>query len=298
MVSVIDSARRAASTDATILLTGESGTGKSLLARQIHNWSERQGKPLVLINCTTLNENLLETELFGHVRDAFTGAIRDKPGRIETAAGGTVFLDEVAEFSPRLQAKLLRFLEEQAFERVGGEKRIRADVRVIAATSRDLDTEIKSRSFRRDLYYRLNVISLRIPALRERPDDIAMLAERFLESASIRNARPHLSLSPDAVETLKSYRWPGNIRELRNIVERLVVLSRSVLVTNEDVSDLIQRSVQQTNETSADCTNLDDVEADLIRRVIAGSPTLREAAKKLGIGVNTLVRKKRRYSIL
>jgi NtrC-family two-component system response regulator AlgB len=299
MLSVIDSARRAAATDATILLTGESGTGKNLLARQIHNWSERQHKPFVLINCTTLSENLLATELFGHVRGAFTGAVQDKRGRIEAAADGTVFLDEVAELSPRLQAKLLRFLEEQAFERVGGAESIKVDVRVIAATNRDLDNEMRSRSFRQDLYYRLNVISLLIPALRERPGDITMLAERFLESASIRNARPRLSLSPDAAESLKNYGWPGNIRELRNMIERLVVLSSSALVTKEDVSDLMQRSAHHTTQDSVDCTNLDldDMEADLIRRAIAGSPTLHEAAKKLGIRVSNLIRKKRRYGV-
>ena len=298
MASVIDSARRAAATDATILLTGESGTGKNLLARQIHSWSERRDQPFVLISCATLNEDLLETELFGHVRGAFTGAVRDKRGRIEAAADGTIFLDEVAELSSRLQVKLLRFLEEQVFERVGGEESIEVDVRIIAASNRDLEAEVRSGSFRRDLYYRLNVISLFIPPLRERPSDITMLAERFLESASARHARPRLSLSPEAAQSLRNYDWPGNIRELRNMVERLVVLSSSPQVTKADVSDLVQRSVHDATQDPANCTNLNDVDADLIRRVIAESPTLHEAAKRLGIRVSALVRKKRRFGIV
>ena len=298
MASVIDSARRAAAADATILLSGESGTGKNLLAGQIHAWSERRAQPFVLINCATLNEDLLETELFGHVRGASTGAVQDRRGRIEAAADGTIFLDEVAELSSRLQVKLLRFLEQQVFERVGGEESIKVDVRVIAASNRDLDAGVRSGSFRRDLYYRLNVISLRIPPLRERPGDITMLAERFLDSASVRHARPRLSLSPEAAQSLTDHSWPGNIRELRNMVERLVVLSSSLQITKEDVSGLIQRSVHDTAQDMASCTNFDDVDADLIRRVIAESPTLHEAAKKLGIRVSALVLKKRRFGIV
>src|SRR5258707_8001918 len=234
MQRLLETARQAAASDATILLTGESGTGKNVIARQIHRWSRRQGKPFVVVNCTTLSEELLESELFGHMRGSFTGAIKDKPGRLEAANGGSVFLDEIAELSPALQSKFLRFLEDERFERVGGEETIKVDARIIAATNRSLPQEISAERFRSDLYYRLNVISLRVPALRERPEDILPLAEMFLTEAAARNSRSGLQFSDDARKALVAYSWPGNIRELRNAVERAVVLSRGAMLRRED----------------------------------------------------------------
>src|SRR6202047_2875919 len=198
MVRLMDTARQAAASEATVLLSGESGTGKNVLARQIHRWSPRHERPFVVVNCTTLSEELLESELFGHVRGAFTGAIKDKPGRLEAADGGTVFLDEIADLSSALQTKFLRFVQEQSFERVGGDRTIRVDARIIAASNRDLEAEVAAHHFRDDLFYRLNVITLRVPALRERREDILALAEWMLKSASIRNRRSPMSLSPGA----------------------------------------------------------------------------------------------------
>ncbi|HXD91204.1 MAG TPA: sigma-54 dependent transcriptional regulator, partial [Candidatus Binataceae bacterium] len=226
MIDLLRTARQAAASDATILLIGDSGTGKNVLARQIHEWSRRRDHAFVVVNCTTLSEELLESELFGHVRGAFTGAMKDKPGRLEAADGGTVFLDEIADLSASLQTKFLRFVQEQSFERVGGDRTIHVDARIVAASNRDLEAEVAARHFRDDLFYRLNVITLRVPALRERREDILPLAEWMLKSASIRNRRERLSLSPGAAAAITKYRWSGNVRELRNSLERAAVLTR------------------------------------------------------------------------
>src|SRR6202167_6282029 len=196
--SLIETSHAAASSDATILLTGESGTGKNVLAQQIHKWSSRHDRPFVIVNCTTLSEHLLESELFGHMKGSFTGAIKDKPGRLEAANNGTVFLDEIAELPLSLQTKFLRFLQDELFERVGGDRTIKVDTRIIAATNRDLRQEIASGQFRVDLYYRLNVISLRVPALREHMEDLLPLAEKFLAEAAVRNRRSGLQFSEEA----------------------------------------------------------------------------------------------------
>src|SRR5215467_472870 len=209
MRRLFETARQAAASEATILLIGESGTGKNVLARQIHKWSPRSGGPFVVVNCTTLSEHLLESELFGHMRGAFTGAIKDKPGRLEAADGGTVFLDEIGDLTPALQTKFLRFVHEQSFERVGGTETIRVNTRIFAASNRDLAAEVVEHRFRDDLFYRLNVITLRVPPLRERAEDILPLAERMLQTEAIRNHRPELCFSPQAAETLSCYRWPG-----------------------------------------------------------------------------------------
>jgi len=230
MRRLLRDAERVAASDAAILLTGESGTGKNVLAHQIHRWSPRREKAFVAINCTTLSEQLLESELFGHLKGAFTGAIKDKRGRLESANGGTVFLDEIADLSAALQAKFLRFVQEQSFERVGGESTIHIDARIIAASNRHLPAEVAAHHFREDLFYRLNVIALRVPALRERAEDILPLAERLLSAAAIRNRRAELRFSPDAEATIANYRWPGNVRELRNAVECAAVLSDSDLI--------------------------------------------------------------------
>ncbi len=297
MTALLETARQAAASDATILLTGESGTGKNVLARQIHDWSSRRERPFVVVNCTTLSEHLLESELFGHVRGAFTGAVKDKPGRLEAADGGTVFLDEIADIPPSLQTKFLRFLQEQRFERVGGQHTIQVDTRIIAASNRDLQQEVSAGRFRSDLFYRLNVISLRVPALRERAEDVIALADRFLAEARLRNRRPGLQLSPEVANALTTYAWPGNIRELRNAIERAVVLSRGNLILKEDLPDLIfQPTVVALRELPPDAT-LEKVEQEHIRRVLAQAATLEEAADTLGIGIATLWRKRKRYHI-
>jgi NtrC-family two-component system response regulator AlgB len=296
MRTLIETARQAAGSEATILLAGESGTGKTALARQVHDWSSRRERQFVVVNCTTLAENLLESELFGHVRGAFTGAIKDKPGRLEAADGGTVFLDEVADLPIPLQAKLLRFLQEQEFERVGGNKTIRVDVRMIAASNRELEREVGGGRFREDLYYRLNVIALKVPPLRERPEDIMPLATELLGAAAVRYRRGPLRFSSDAADALRAYGWPGNVRELRNAVERAVVLSRALVIHKEDLPDAIFRSAPAAGAQSGG-TSIDDLEREHIRRVLAESATLEEAADALGIGVVTLWRKRRKYGI-
>src|SRR6202167_1948843 len=293
--ALIETAYQAASSDATILLTGESGTGKNVLARQIHEWSPRRKFPFVTVNCTTLSESLLESELFGHMKGSFTGAIKDKPGRLEAANGGSVLLDEIAELSPGLQSKFLRFLEDERFERVGGEHTIKVDARVIAATNRNLPQEISAERFRSDLYYRLNVISLRVPSLRERTEDILPLAEFFLTETAARNSRTGLQFSDDARKALVAYSWPGNIRELRNAVERAVVLSRGAMLRREDLPDTLFQSTVPRNGNLPEQSTLEQIEQEHIRRVLALAPTLEDAAATLGICVATLWRKRKRY---
>jgi NtrC-family two-component system response regulator AlgB len=295
--SLIETAYAAASSDATILLTGESGTGKNVLARQIHEWSSRCDRPFVIVNCTTLSEHLLESELFGHMKGSFTGAIKDKPGRLEAANGGSLLLDEIAELSPGLQSKFLRFLEDERFERVGGEQTIKVDARVIAATNRNLPQEISAERFRSDLYYRLNVISLRVPSLRERTEDILPLAECFLSEAAARNGRTSLQFSDDARKVLVAYSWPGNVRELRNSIERAAVLSRSATVHKDELPDILFQSTATRNGNLSERSTLEQMEEEHIRRVLALEPTLEDAAATLGICVSTLWHKRKRYHL-
>ena len=296
MVRLMETARQAAASEATVLLSGESGTGKNVLARQIHRWSPRHERPFVVVNCTTLSEELLESELFGHVRGAFTGAIKDKPGRLEAADGGTVFLDEIADLSATLQTKFLRFVQEQSFERVGGDRTIRVDIRIIAASNRDLRAEVAARRFREDLFYRLNVITLSVPPLRERREDIGPLAQWLLTAASVRNRRAPMRLAPEAAAALKSYRWPGNVRELRNALERAAVLCRSEVIALEDLPDSVFRDVPDSGPREAgQAASLEKIEREHIMRVLAQSATLDEAAATLGINVTTLWRKRKRY---
>jgi NtrC-family two-component system response regulator AlgB len=297
MRSLIDTARQAAASEATILLLGESGTGKNVLAREIHGWSPRAKRPFVTVSCTTLSEQLLESELFGHVRGAFTGAVKDKPGRLEAADGGTVFLDEIADLPVTLQAKLLRFLQERRFERVGGAATIEVDARIIAASNRNLEQEVAQGRFREDLYYRINVIVLSVPALRERPEDITALAERFLATAALRNRRSGLKFTPEAAQALCRYRWPGNVRELRNAIERAVALSRGDIIRSEDLPDSIFRPQASSRPMLDTSVSLEEMERDHIRRVLADAVTLEEAADTLGISVATLWRKRKRYGI-
>ncbi|WP_447973650.1 sigma-54-dependent transcriptional regulator [Nitrospira sp. Kam-Ns4a] len=223
--AVVDIARRAAVSDAGVLLLGESGTGKELFARSIHQWSPRRAFPFVVINCVALTETLLENELFGHEKGAFTGADRQQKGKIELADGGTVFLDEIGDMPLSLQAKLLRVLQDHEFTRVGGTRVVRVNIRVLAATNRDLKQAVRAGTFREDLYFRLNVVSLTLPPLRERPEDIPALADHFLKRHAREAKRPHTTLTPEALDALRAHAWPGNIRELDNALARAVALS-------------------------------------------------------------------------
>ena len=294
MRRLLEKAKRAALRDAMILLTGESGTGKDVLAHQIHRWSLRAECPFVTVNCSTHSEHLLESELFGHTRGAFDGAIKDEPGRLETGHGGSIFLDEIADLTAPLQTKLLHFIKEQRFEKMGSENTITVDTRIIAASNHDLVSEVAARRFREDLYYRLGVITLRVPALREHPGDVLPLTIRMLAGATVRNHRPGLRLSPETSSALVRYRWPGNIRELRNVIERAVVLCPSDLVTPEYLPDLLCNDSRSTTTPSA---SLDDIERNHIICVMAESPTLESAAHKLGINVATLWRRRKRYKL-
>lgn len=230
---------RVAPHDTTVLILGESGTGKELIARAIHERSPRRDHPFVAINCAALTETLLESELFGHEKGAFTGAVAQKKGKLELAEGGTVFLDEMGELAPALQAKLLRVLQQREFERVGGTRTLRLNVRIVAATNRDLAAEVRSGAFREDLYHRLNVVALRTPSLRDRPDDIPALAKHFLQRAAARSGRAVQGISPAAADCLQAYPWPGNVRELENAIERAVVLGETAWVLPEDLPDNI-----------------------------------------------------------
>jgi NtrC-family two-component system response regulator AlgB len=296
MGRLMETARQAATSEATVLLSGESGTGKNVLARQIHRWSPRHERSFVVVNCTTLSEELLESELFGHVRGAFTGAIKNKPGRLEAADGGTVFLDEIADLSSGLQTKFLRFVQEQSFERVGGDRTIRVDIRIIAASNRDLRSEVAARRFREDLFYRLNVITLSVPPLRERTEDILPLAQWLLTAASVRYRRTPMQLSREAAAALRSYSWPGNVRELRNAIERAAVLCRSDVVNPDDLPDSVFRE-EADGSPAVPASTLEQVERQYIMHVLGQSTTLEEAAARLGINVTTLWRKRKRYRL-
>ena len=278
-----------------MLLAGESGTGKNVLAAAMHGWSSRAAGPFVTITCTTLAEHLLESELFGHVKGAFTGAWKDKPGRLAAAAGGTVFLDEVGELPLELQAKLLRFLEEHRFEAVGGGETVTVDARIIAATNRQLEGEVRAGRFREDLFFRLNVIEIRLPPLRERGEDLRGLAEHVLAALCVRHRRPALTLAPEARAVLAAYRWPGNVRELVNALERAVVLGGDEIGVEDLPDRLVAPPDAGTDVPSTD--SLDELERRHIERTLAESTTLEEAAARLGINVTTLWRKRKRYRI-
>jgi len=242
MREVLDVARRAAPSGATVLLLGESGTGKEVIARAIHRWSRRADQPFVVVNCVALSEELLESELFGHEKGAFTGAHQQKRGKLEVAHGGTVFLDEIGDIRPALQAKLLRVLQDQTFERVGGTRPIQTDVRFVAATNRDLRTAVRDGLFRLDLFYRLNVVAMTLPPLRERAGDVPALAQHFLERYRRELKRELRALTPDTLAALRRYAWPGNVRELENVIERAAVLADGPDVTPRDLPGEIREA--------------------------------------------------------
>jgi len=300
MSRVIQTARQAAGSGATILLTGESGTGKGVLARAIHGWSERAAGPFVAIACTTLSEHLLESELFGHVKGAFTGAWKDKRGRLEAAAGGTLFLDEIGELPATLQAKLLRFLEDRRFERVGGTTTIEVDARIVAATNRDLEAEVGRGVFREDLFYRLNVVRVELPPLRERLEDLPALARHVLAMHAARYGRSEFEIDAETEAVLARYRWPGNVRELVNALEHAVVVCRGERLRVEDLPDRLHAPASSAgvpDAPSGGSVPLEQVERRHIERVLADSATLEEAAAQLGISSTTLWRKRKRWGI-
>jgi NtrC-family two-component system response regulator AlgB len=293
MRAVLDVVQRAALSEAPVLLRGENGTGKGVLARALHASSPRLGRPFVVVNCPTLTDELLASELFGHAKGSFTGAIRDQPGRVEAAEGGTVFLDEVGEISPGLQSKLLRFLQEKVFERVGESRTRTADVRVVAATNRDLEAEVKTGRFREDLLYRLNVVEVTVPPLRERPEDILPLAHRFLAFFAAGSKRPVPALSEGATRALLAYPWPGNVRELRNVMERAVILSPAQVLEVENLPDRLQAQISLVPVLGGNFS-AEEIEREHLLRVLARAPTMEEAARILGIDTSTLWRKRKK----
>jgi Nif-specific regulatory protein len=308
MQEVLRPARAAAGTLATVLLLGESGTGKEVIARAIHQWSPRAEHPFVAVNCTALTSELLESELFGHEKGAFTGAIVQKKGKFEVAEGGTIFLDEIGDLAPALQAKLLRVLQEKEFQRVGGVKDIRADVRILAATNRDLLQAIRRGTFRQDLYYRLNVVSLTLPPLRDRREDIPILARYFTNRFCHEMSRTLMGIEPTTLECLQAYAWPGNVRELQNAIERAVALSPGAELTVADLPVEVRKQRTEQTSTALQVENIDDtlplseaVEAFTRTWVRKALQTVgnnqTEAAKRLGLPQSNLSRLMKRLGL-
>ncbi len=295
MQRVIETAKKAAASEAIVLLCGESGTGKSVFARAIHHWSPRAAKPMGVVACPAVPPDLLESELFGHAKGAFTGAIRDNPGRIAACEGGTLFLDEIGDMAPAVQAKLLRFIQDKEYERLGESQVRKADVRIIAATNADLKKRVAEGRFREDLFYRLNVICLTIPPLRDRPDDIVPLARDFLRHLCQANHKAILGFTSGAEKFLLSQAWPGNVRELRNTIERVVILGGGEWI---DLSDFPEKTVSSSGTPAlGDKVPLATIEELHIKRVIANTASLQEAADVLGIDQATLWRRRRIYGI-
>ncbi|HTR66162.1 MAG TPA: sigma 54-interacting transcriptional regulator [Terriglobales bacterium] len=292
MQQVFEVIRRVAPTDSTVLIQGESGTGKELVARAIHHNSPRAQRPLVAVNCAALTETLLESELFGHERGAFTGAIAQKKGKIEAAQGGTLFLDEVTEMAVELQPKLLRVLQEREFERVGGTRPIKADIRLVAATNRDLQEAVESGKFRKDLYYRLNVVAVTMPSLRERREDIPALAEHFIVKAGRRAQGRAKALSPEARACLMNYDWPGNVRELENALERAVVLSTGEVILIDDLPEVLLESAAPACAPAAKYHgSVRDSKKQLVVQALQqANGNYIEAAQILGLHPNSLLR--------
>jgi len=288
MQRMIELIKVVAKSNATVLITGESGTGKELVARAIHSQSHRQSKPFVAVSCAALPESLLESELFGHEKGSFTGAYARKKGKFEFANGGTLFLDEIGEMSANIQVHLLRVLEEKEFSRVGGNEPIRVDVRVVSATNRDLRKAIEKGEFREDLYYRLNVVPIELPPLRERKEDIPLLAQHFLNKFALENKKEVSEFSPEATEFLLGYDWPGNVRELENAIERAVILAKDSLIT---IADLPQENMSLARSTMPG-KNLREVEKEHILDVLGETGgNYSEAARLLGITRMTLYKK-------
>lgn len=297
MQEVFELLKTVAPTRSTILIQGESGTGKEVVTRAIHDLSPRRGGPFIAVACGTLTESLLESELFGHEKGAFTGATTFRKGRFELADGGTLFLDEVADIGPKSQLNLLRVLEEKAFRRVGGTDLIEVDVRIIAATNKDLEKQVRDGNFREDLFYRLNVIAITLPPLRERREDIPLLVNYFLEKYNLETGKRIQRVSEDALNFLIEYDWPGNVRELENVIERAVVVEKSNLITSESLPSSIQRGVATTFQPPPG-KPLWEIEKEYITRTLEDTRwNIKEAANILQIDRVTLYNKIKRYEL-
>ena len=320
MKKIYELAKKVAPSSSTVLILGESGTGKEVLAKYIHFCSKRQG-PFVAINCAAIPEELLEAELFGYEKGAFTGAVKSKPGKFEVAHKGTLFLDEIGDMSLKLQAKLLRVLQERQVERLGGNTPIKVDTRIIAATNKNLEEEVKNGNFREDLYFRLNVIPLHLPPLRERKEDISLLATFFLKKICKREGIEEKKFSKEALELLKNYHWPGNIRELENFVERLVILTDKKIIEPEDLSsDLVNLKAVRSSKTSVledrdlllSSLNLPEISEDgielnkvlreieiyYLKKALQLSKGVKaKAARLLGLNRTTFIEKLKKYNL-
>lgn len=299
MQRALETAFAVAPSDVTLLLRGESGTGKGVLARAVHSRSRRAAAPFVTVHCPSLSADLLESELFGHARGAFTGAVRDTIGKVAAAEGGTLFLDEVGDLPLALQPKLLRLAQDRTYERVGESTPRTSDVRIVAATNRDLEAETAAGRFREDLLYRLNVIELTLPPLRDRRADLPMLADHLLAQFAGRLQRPVAGFTPAAREALARHRWPGNVRELQNAIERGALLCRGSEIDVVDLPAAITSTPPPTTQRMAvgEEVPIDALEVEHIRRVLASSSTLEDAARTLGIDPSTLYRKRKKYGL-
>ena len=301
MQALFDVIRQVAPSRATVLIQGESGTGKELVAHALHRLSPREKGPYIAVHCAALSSNLLESELFGHEKGAFTGATERRQGRFEMADGGTLFLDEIGEIDPSIQVKILRVLEERKFERVGGSQTLDVDVRLVAATNRNLRKMVDEGKFREDLYFRLNVVVVDLPPLRERPGDIPLLIRHFSGALAAENGKKIEGCTPDAIEALTAYGWPGNVRELRNVIERMIVLSRDTKLTLRDVPQSIREAARTSGiipSIRGGALSIEEAEKNLISRALRthdGNKTL--AAKELGISRRTLHRKLNEYGM-
>lgn len=296
MRAILDMARQVAETQATVSITGESGTGKEVLARLIHAWSPRAEKPFVTVDCTVLQENMLESNLFGHKKGAFTGAIHDKIGKLKMAEEGTVLLDEISEMPLSIQAKFLRFLQHKEFERLGDPTTIRVDVRVIAVTNKHLPALVQQGIFRQDLFFRLNVVDIELPPLRERPEDIEILARHYLRRFANINNKSITGISPEALAAFHHYAWPGNIRELVNVIERGSIFCQESSLTLADIPPHIAQA-QRRPVVQGDLQSLAEVEKQHIQHVLASTVSIDEAAQILGIDPATLWRKRKKYHL-
>jgi two-component system NtrC family response regulator len=302
LIYMLDVAARAAQTDVTVLIRGETGTGKELVAQGIHQSSFRKNRPFVTINCGAIPRDLLESELFGHVKGSFTGALSDKKGRIETAAGGTVFLDEIGEIPPEMQVKLLRLIQEHEIDKVGRNGSLEVDVRIIAATHRNLLAMVVDGTFREDLYYRLNVVPIEMPPLRERKEDIPELVEHFFARAKERHDRANLKLPEALLPYFSSWHWPGNIRELENVIERLVVLAAGDEVAVEDLPEELRRGSPGMDvlrmDLPAEGINLESIEKELIlQALVRFNWNQSQAARYLDLSRKTLIYRMERFGL-